>query len=125
MNIEDAEKIIDDHVQLIIITAEGLGEARERASKFLVANALLAAFLKNLEVQKAKISTLVDAHYAQALREAPGKGVTEKKVNAVTDSSYAKMREALDQLDAQRDWLRNHIKIFENAHLMYRQYSRE
>jgi len=116
---------VKEGVELIAITASSLADAKPRASRFLVINSLLATFLKDLEVEMAKFKTISEASRAQAMGVASGKTITEKKQNAELDPGYTKNRENFESLDAQRDWVRNHIKIFENAHLMYRQYSRD
>lgn len=125
MTTNDIEKLIGETVELIAISASSLAEAKPRASRFLVVNAILASFLKDLEIEMAKLKTIAEASKAQAMRSADGKTITEKKQNAELDPSYTRNRENFESLDAQRDWIRNHIKIFENAHLMYRQYSRD
>jgi len=125
MDLKQIEDMIDEHVEMITIDARGLAEARERAGKFLRASAILTTYLKALEEQSAKVSTLVEANYATAVSSADGKNITEKKTNAALNKSYTSSKEIEGRVNAQRNWLRGFIKIFENAHLMYRQYSRE
>lgn len=125
MDARNIEQLISDSVNLIAIDARGLGEARERAGKFLIACAVLTSFLKELECEMAKVKTMVEAQYATAINELSGNKITEKKALVAHNTNYTSVREAHEQLDAQRDWLKGYIKIFENAHLMYRQYSRE
>lgn len=125
MTIDDIEKLVDDTVNLIAINAHSLADAKPRASRFLIVMALLTDFLKDIEEELPKLQTLVDAGYAQAISTALGKNITEKKVAAEASRDYTSVREQKAKLDALRDWTKNHIKIFDHAHLMYRQYSRE
>lgn len=125
MNIEDIETLIADHLDLIVIDARGLLEARERAAKFLVAQAILARFLKDFENEKAKVVTMREASYSQCVRYAQGKNITEKKIEVDANPEYTFTREAVEKLDSIRDYIKTHMKIFDNAHLMFRQYSRE
>lgn len=125
MNYDQLRTIVNEDIQLIAADAKSLSQARERSTKFLVTFSYLANFLREIDTDKAKVESLVAAKYATALNTAEGKGVTEKKVNAEADSNYAQVREQLAQLDALRDWTKNMMKIFENAHVTFRQYSRD
>jgi len=125
MNIEELKVMIDEHINLIAVNQTSLANAKELSGKFLMAQALLSAFLKNFEDDKSKLSTLKDMQYAKAIRVAEGKNVTEKKISVAENSDYNAAREAYEQIDAVRDYIRTNMKIFENAHLMYRQFGRE
>ena len=125
MDISQVQEIISDHLELITIDAKSLADAKVRASKLLVVQSVLATFLRDFEEEKSKIKTLQLATYSQVVKSVEGKNVTEKKINVEADPGYASYREALEKMEGIRDYLRTHIKIFENAHLMFRQYSRE
>lgn len=125
MNIQNITNLIDENISLITIDAKALSEARERAAKFLVVQSILASFIKQFDDDKAKLITLSEANYARAISVAEGKNITEKKVSVNLDTSYTNSREALEQLESVRNYIKTHIKIFENAHLTFRQYSRE
>jgi hypothetical protein len=87
--------------------------------------ALLADAKRSAEEDKAKLKTLSDATYAQAMKNSSAKQVTEKKVEAEMDEIYTSMRESLEQCESKISWLRTYINIFENAHVTYRQFSKE
>lgn len=125
MNLNDIQKIIEDHLELITVDAKSLAQARERSAKFLIIQSVLATFLRDFEEEKAKVKTLETATYSQAIREADGKSITEKKISAEENISYSSAREALEKMEAVRDYVRTHIKIFENAHLFFRQLCRD
>lgn len=125
MDINQIKKLIDDHVDLITITASSLVNSRELSSKFLVAQSLLATFLKDFEDDKSKLVTVKEATYAISIKSAEGKTITEKKVSVNLDANYTNAREAVEQIENIRDYIKVHMKIFENAHLLYRQFSRD
>jgi len=125
MTLEEVEKIIQEHIELITVDSKGISEARERSAKFLIAQSLLAHFLKNFEEEKAKIVTLRETGFAQSLRDAEGKSITEKKVFAHENPVFSNFREATERMDGIKDYIRTHMKIFENAHLTFRQLCRE
>ncbi len=118
-------QIVNEHLDLIVIDAKGLAEAKQRAAKFLVVQSILSTFLKTFEDDLARQSTLTEAQYAQGISGAEGKNVTEKKINMALYTDYTNAREFHERLDSLRSWIKTHMKIFENAHLLFRQYSRE
>lgn len=125
MNLEQIDNIIQEHVDMITFNSKSLVNAKEISSKFLIAQSLLSAFLKDFEDDRAKIKTMCDVQYAVCSKTAEGKNVTEKKINIAADPNYTHYRESLEKVEAVRDYIKTHIKVFENAHLMYRQYGRE
>ena len=125
MNLEFIQKTIEDHLDLIEINAVALAQSRERAGKFLVVQAILTSYLKDLEEAQAKITTIREASYAQSIKMADGKNITEKKVEAEANPEYSSYREASERVAAEINWIKGHIKIFENAHILFRQSLRE
>ncbi len=125
MNIEKLEELINEHLDMITITTKSILDAKERSGKFLIIQSILATFLRDFEEDRSKVKTLELTSYAISLGASEGKNITEKKVNVELDRAYSQNREDLEKMDAIREYLKTHIKIFENAHLMYRQYSRE
>lgn len=125
MDINGIKQLINDHVELIAVSSHSIANARELSGKFLMAQALLASFLKDFEDDKSKLLTLKEMQYAMAIQNVEGKNVTEKKINVALNAEYNSAREAYEQIDAIRDYIKTHMKVFENAHLMYRQYGRE
>ncbi len=122
---DQVSAIIKQNVDLIVINAKSLGEARERSARFLVAQSTLSTFLKNFEDDLAKSSTMTKVRYAEGISKIAGDKITEKKAQVETDTDYTSAREAEQTLEAFKDWIKTHMKIFENAHLMFRQYARE
>ncbi|OGM09309.1 hypothetical protein A2Z67_05200 [Candidatus Woesebacteria bacterium RBG_13_36_22] len=116
---------VNKQLELITVTSEGLAESKERAANFLVVEAVLIEYLRQIDGELAKRSSLKDATFANKINRVAGKNITERKINIATDEEYASIRESFEELDALREWVKGHIKIFENAHIMYRGFSRE
>jgi hypothetical protein len=124
LTIQQIEEIVERGVTEIAVNAHSLADAQPRAGRFLTRVAVLTNFLRTLEEDLPKHQTLVNAQYSTAINSAIGKGITEKKVEAEANPVYSDAVEKKAAVDAQRDWVKNYIKIFDNAHIMYRQYSR-
>jgi hypothetical protein len=118
-------EVVSEQVELIAVTPQRLIESKERAAKFLVVQAMLIEYLKQVDVELAKHSTLKDATYANKINRVEGKNITEKKITIATDEEYSSVRESYEELEALREWVKGHIRIFENAHILYRGFSRE
>ena len=116
---------IDEGLELIKYTKRSLSEAPERATQFLIIVAILADAKREVEEDKAKLDTLVSTSYAQAFGKSSAKQVTEKKAEAENDETYSGMREWLEQCQSKISWLKTYIEVFNNAHITYRQFSKE
>jgi len=123
LSIEQIEEIVERGVQEIAVNAQSLADAGPRAGRFLTRVAVLTDFLRTLEEESPKHLTLVNAQYAQAIKMADGKNITEKKVEAEANPEYAAATERKGEHDAKHDWIKGYIKIFDNAHVMFRQYA--
>lgn len=119
------EQKIQQHLDMIKYTSQSLKEAPERASAFLIMVAILADEKRKTEQDKAKLTTIVAGSYSNALNTAEGKGVTEKKIAAEANDEYNECREALEDCESKISWLRTYIEIFNNAHITYRNLSKE
>lgn len=122
---EDLQRIVMEHIDLIEISPQAIVQSKERAAKFLVMQALLSNHLKEIQDAKVKCSTLEKASYAQAIMGAAGKNITENKIVAEADPRYCEAREAMELIDSEVNWTKQHFDIFNNAHIMFRQYSKE
>jgi hypothetical protein len=125
MDFEELERIVNEALDLVEINAAAIAQSRERSAKFLVLQALLSSHLKVLQDVKVKASTEEKATYAQSILRAGGKNVTENKIVAEADPQYSKTREAMELIDSEINWTKQHFDIFNNAHIMFRQYSKE
>ena len=125
MTFDEINERVQEQVKLISISRKSLGEAAERAADFLVTIALLTDFKRELEIDKAKLTTLQEAQYARAMSGSSAKNVTDRKAEAQSNEDYTDVREKVEEIDAGISWCRSYMKIFENAHLTYRQQSRD
>lgn len=125
MTFEEVEQIVADHVGLIPMSAVALAQAKDRAAKFLVVQAILSNHLKTLRDAKPQASTMERASYAQCLMETTSKKVTENKIHVEANPKYTITREALELIDAEINWTKEHFEIFKDAHVLYRQNSKE
>ena len=126
MNLEDVRDLIADTLTLITVDAKGLQQAKERAARFLVVQAILESYILDyISSDKSKLTTLTSAVYAQTLVESEGKNVTEKKIAAESDTRYSSTREASERVDAIHNYIKTHIKIFDNAHVFFRQLGKD
>lgn len=122
---EQVEEVVLAHIDMIEITASSLAKGRDLTAKFLVVQSLLSSYLKQVEEDKAKSSSISSAEYSTAIMNAEGKNITEKKTMAEADPRYMAARERVECLDAEIRWVKTHIEIFNNAHVMFRQYTRD
>lgn len=123
MTFDEVKSIIDEGIDEIAVTRQSLADAKSRAARFLTRVAMLTNFLKDLEDELPKHLTMVNMQYASAIRIAEGKNITEKKVEAEANHEYSNAVEVKAKLDALHNWVKSHIKNFENAHVMFRQYA--
>ncbi len=122
---EEVFQVVEEQINRITVTPQGLAESKERAAQFLITQAMLIEYLRQIDEELVKRSTLKEATYAQRIGKTTGKNITERKINIATDEEYSPVRESYEELDALREWVKGHIKIFENAHILYRGFSRE
>lgn len=125
MTDEQLRAKIDEHLELIKYSKRSLADAPERATQFLIMVAILADAKRSAEEDKAKLATLSNATYAHAMNRSTAKQVTEKKAEAESNEDYTSMREGLEQCESKISWLKTYISIFDNAHILYRQFSKE
>ena len=125
MTQEQVEQVVATCVGLIKVDAKGIAEAHDRTAKFLVAQTVLIDRLKAVEVEIGKHNAVVDMAYASAIKNAEGKDATARKAAAECEETYSKENVTLTELEANKSWLRAYIRVFENAHLTFRQYSKE
>ena len=122
-NLSQIEEIIDEHIDLITVDELAFKEAEERATKFLVVTAILNDFILYTSMDLAKANTIVSATYYQAFKNTTGT-VSDREAQAEADADYTKAVEQRSQLDEIIKWARTHYKIFNDAHITYRQFSK-
>lgn len=131
MDFNQIRQKVEEYILLIEVGRKGFAEANSRAASFLIISAILGDFLLDLETEIAKVVTLKEATYAQALSEMADTldskskmTVTEKKKLISKNTDYSSNRQQVEEMKALQNWVVGHIRIFENAHIQYRQMSR-
>ena len=122
---DQIQNYVLEHIKLINVDGKGMAESKERSAQFLVAQSILLAYLESVDRDLASYGVLKDANYAKAIGSASGKNVTEKKINVAEDQEFMEVRRIFEEKEAIRDWVKGHIKIFENAHILFRNLSKE
>jgi hypothetical protein len=123
-NDEILKQKIWEHLELIKYSTKSISESPDRATKFLIMQAILVDEKRKSEEDKVKLTTLVEASFSEAVGKASG-GITEKKLSAERDLSYIEAREALGECEAKISWLKSYVEIFNNGHICYRGLMRE
>lgn len=121
----EIKNAIKESASLIVINAKSLADAQNRASEFLGIQFLLINYLKDLEIAKAKQDALTLGLYNNAYIMSSSSQVTDRKVDATSDKLYEEANIKLQTLNAEIHWIKSNIDIFKNAHVLFRQYSRE
>lgn len=99
-------------------------EAEERASSLLIVAAELLKQKYNLENKAVKTSSIQKVSFSKSIHEATGANVTEKKLKAESNPVYIKDREESEELDNDVTYLKAIIELFKDAHIMWRQISK-
>jgi hypothetical protein len=100
-------------------------EAEYRAGEFLVALAHVAEWIHSLRENKIKNSSVATAVFAFEMQRCDSKQVTEKKAYAEASKDYIAARENVEFGDNDISYLKAYQEIFTNAHVFYRQLSKE
>lgn len=122
---ENIDEYIQEHVKLITLDNKGLAQASSRAAQFLVVQAVIAAEIRTLKEALTQVDTMKSVQYAMAINAADGKNITEKKSLAEKDNSYTDVKESFDVIEANISYLKTHLDIFNNAHVMFRQLAKD
>lgn len=121
----DIEKFVNKYIDILrpegIITKK---EADERAADFLYAVAILATERRKLVEEKISLESANKVVYANVFGKSEGK-VTDKKIIAESNEDFIAVREGLESLDNNINYLKTMEKVFENAHIYFRNLHRE
>jgi len=119
--LDDLEIFVLDHVEKIRSKKVISGpEAEQRAGEFLYAVGMISNARRRINDDRILIETQTKVKYAQAIGSAEGKNVTEKKINAECNPDYTDTYEILQRLEGIITYLKTQEKVFENAHIFYR-----
>lgn len=96
-------------------------EAQLRSGRFLEAQFHISKGIRELASILLKSKSLNEMTYTSLLNADGAKNVTEKKANAEANPSFITVREHFETIEADIDNLKSMLKVFENAHVFYRQ----
>lgn len=116
---------IAEHMELIKFSQQSLREAPERATAFLIIGAILLDEKRECENELAKLESLASASRFQAWQRSTAKQVTEKKIEADNDNTALDMAETFKECENKVKWLKGYIELFNNAHITFRQFSKD
>ena len=121
-HIEDSIKLVPATDSIHVHQAEAL------AQKFLVICHTLTNARYELEKGKIKYQSLLDVIYQKEFLDAANSGTkvtaTERKIVALATLGYSEARESLELIEIRIDYIKANFKIFENAHIFYRNIGR-
>lgn len=123
-------KEIKDYFEVInaLLPVNGslsITEYERRASEFLTALARIADWRHLLSEEKIKYTSVQLAVYAEQLFKGSEKTVTANKTIAEASAEYTAAREDLERIENDLSYLKIQYEVYLNAHLFYRQLSKE
>lgn len=120
-DLDSLEEFIFEHLDLLPTDqVNSTTEAEKRAAKFLYAVGIISVNRKRVSDDMIAVKTQESVLYSQAIKDAEGKNVTEKKINAEVNQDYIRAREVKEKMDNILNYLKTQEKVFENAHIFYR-----
>lgn len=96
-------------------------EAQFRAGRFLEAQFHITKGIRMLASDQLKSKSLNEMTYTSLLNSDGSKNVTEKKANAEANPNFISVRERFDEIEADIKNLYSLLKVFQDAHVFYRQ----
>src|SRR5271169_5917354 len=99
-------------------------DMEERASSLLMLVAKLAQVNNELQYKRIEALSIERASFGVTLSKADGKNITERKILTDANDDYRKTKITLETLDADISYIKTIIDVFNNAHIMWRQFSK-
>jgi hypothetical protein len=119
--IENIEEFVWSYVsKLAPESVISKSEANKRASEFLYAAAIISCEKKRISDELISVESANRVIYASTFARQSDKNVTEKKLKAEADPEFIEVREMLETLENNINYLKTQEKVFENAHVFYR-----
>ncbi len=122
---EQIKKFIEEQSKdLPVGTAISFKDAEERSGEFLAALAAITDWRHIFSKEKIKLLSIQNSTYAEQLSKCTGKTVTENKITVEANKEYIKVRESLEDIENDINYLKAYYEIFMAAHIFYRQMAR-
>ena len=119
-NFEAIQMLVRENVEIIAFNKKTFEFSLEHATKFLVVKAVLSNSKRELEIERSKVNTALEAQNTVVIGKSQAKTISEKKLDIALDSEYVAQRERLELLEANISWVKTNIEIFNDAHITYR-----
>jgi hypothetical protein len=117
----NAESVINQGNELLPARRSSSSfDLQEKASTLLLITAKLAQERRVLEGLLLRASSVEKATYAQVFNAATAKAVSERQLNADTDSSVLARKEEAGDIKKDIAYVSAMIDIFTNGHILYR-----
>lgn len=120
----EIKEYVNKHMLLVRYEPKSLKDPIQRCTEFLMVQATLSDYLRLCETELARHTSIVEGLFHDATAAASG-GITEKKLAAGSQPDVVSARENKEDLEATIKWTKTYLKIFDNAHVTYRQLSRD
>ena len=118
---EQIESIVNQYIELLPVEDKNLlVRSEDKASRFLIAIAKLAAIRDQLLNTKVKKDSMLCVAFNEAIRTAEGKDSKAREAAAEANPAYLDIREEVEIINNQLIYLRTMQDIFLNGHLVYR-----
>lgn len=99
-------------------------DMEERASSLLLLVAKIGQISNELQHKRIEALSLERAYFGVTLSKTEGKNITERKIIVDANKEYRNSKVVLETLDADLAYLKTIIEVFNNGHVMWRQFSR-
>jgi hypothetical protein len=117
--------MVDEYNELLpMATTISQVDAEMRATKFLVAVALLTNIKHALGDELIAATSVEKGVYAKIMNRDESKTVGQRDANVKAHPEYIAAREALEKVENDMDFIKTYQKIYDNAHIFYRQLAR-
>jgi hypothetical protein len=117
----DIEKFVMSYIEKL--KPEGIinkKEADNRAADFLYAVAIISTERKKLSDERVSVESANKVVYADVFVKQEDKNVTDKKIKTEANPDFIEIRELLENLDNNINYLKTMEKTLENGHIFYR-----
>lgn len=118
---DEINQVVDQYVELL--PTEGISNqvgAENKASRFLLAIAKLAALRDQLLNNKIQADSLKSVSYAEAINGALGSNAPTKTANAEANPEFLLVEGSAKRIDNDLTYVKTMETVFLNAHLLYR-----
>lgn len=100
-------------------------EAQRLATEFFKASYEINKIRRNVKSELILLEGAVNTLFTQAIKNAEGKNITEKKINANANLEYLKAVKRCEEIRGEHDYFRHLYDIMVNGHIFYKNLIKE